>query len=234
MISRLAKDAHLVGLRSSGRSFVTDRALKAERAVITMMKAGIGEGAALARESAVATHLADAGLTEGQADAVRRILLTPDRIVGVQGRQRQDDDAGPCPRTCRERPVMYLAPSPATARVLGREIGMATETLQWFLVRSQSVEAASGIRKPQAEDAPVHAKPGGILPLYAMKFDSCGDGIHRHVDWTACRIRNNLELRWRAGCGVGLERANRLLKRFREISTDCNRPGCHRITSNHA
>ncbi|MCY3981725.1 MAG: hypothetical protein OXF51_08175, partial [Alphaproteobacteria bacterium] len=96
------KDAHLVEatLRRGDRSFVTDHALKAECAVIAMMKAGIGEGAALARESAVATHLADAGLTEGQADAVRRILLTPDRIVGVQGRQRQDDDAGPCPRTC--------------------------------------------------------------------------------------------------------------------------------------
>ena len=81
-ISCLVKDAHLVEarLRNSDRSFVTDRALKAERAVIAMMKAGFREGMALAAGKAVAAHLADAGLTEGQEEAVRTILLTPDRV----------------------------------------------------------------------------------------------------------------------------------------------------------
>ena len=105
-IARLVTDAHLVEapLRRSDRSFVTDRALKAERAVIAAMKAGIGDGMALASERAVAAHLADAGLTEGQEAAVRTILLTPDRVTGVQGpgRDRQDHDAAPCSRACGE------------------------------------------------------------------------------------------------------------------------------------
>ena len=147
-ISCLVKDAHLVEarLRNSDRSFVTDRALKAERAVIAMMKAGIGHGMALAPEKAVAAHLAGAGLTEGQADAVRTILLTPDRTVGVQGRAGTGKTT--MLRHVRElagkRLVMGLAPSTAAARVLGRETGMATETLQWFLARCRAVETGPG------------------------------------------------------------------------------------------
>ena len=147
-ISCLVKDAHLVEarLRNSDRSFVTDRALKAERAVIAMMKAGIGEGMALAAGKAVAAHLAGAGLTEGQEEAVRTILLTPDRVVGVQGRAGTGKTT--MLRQVRElagkRPVMGLAPSTAAARVLGRETGMAAETLQWFLARCRAVETGAG------------------------------------------------------------------------------------------
>ena len=142
-IARLVKDAHLVEapLSRSDRSFVTDRALKAEREVIAAMKTGIGNAAALASDRTVAAHLAVAGLTEGQEEAVRTILLTPDRIVGVQGW------AGTGKTTmlrhvralAGKRLVMGLAPSMAAARVLGRETGMATETLQWFLARCRAV-----------------------------------------------------------------------------------------------
>ena len=162
-ISCLVKDAHLVEarLRNSDRSFVTDRALKAERAVIAMMKAGIGEGMALAHEKAVAAQLAGAGLTEGQADAVRTILLTPDRTVGVQGR------AGTGKTTmlrhvrelAGERPVMGLAPSTAAARVLGRETGMAAETLQWFLARCRAPGSWSGTGVDPGPEAP-GSRPG--------------------------------------------------------------------------
>ena len=147
-ISCLVKDAHLVEarLRNSDRSFVTDRALKAERAVIAMMKTGIGEGMALAAVKAVAARLAGAGLTEGQEEAVRTILLTPDRVVGVQGRAGTGKTT--MLRHVRElagkRLVMGLAPSTAAARVLGRETGMAAETLQWFLARCRAVETGSG------------------------------------------------------------------------------------------
>ena len=146
-IARLVRDAHLVEapLRRSDRSFVTDRALKAERAVIAAMKAGIGDGMALASERAVAAHLADAGLTEGQEAAVRTILLTPDRVTGVQGR------AGTGKTTmlrharalAGKRFVMGLAPSGAAARVLERETGMPAETLQWFLARCRAVDPGS-------------------------------------------------------------------------------------------
>ena len=127
-------------LRRADRAFVTDRALKAERSTIALMKAGIGAGEALAREKDVAAGLDGAGLTEGQGEAVRTILLARDRIVGVQGR------AGTGKTTmlrqvralAGDRPVIGLAPSTAAAAVLGRETGIHTRTLQWFLTRCQA------------------------------------------------------------------------------------------------
>ena len=142
-VAWMVRDGHLVEarLRRSERSFVTDRALKAERSVIATMKAGMGAGRPLAREEAVAAHLAGAGLTEGQEAAVRTVLLASDRTVGVQGRA----GAGKTKmlRQVRElagdRPVIGLAPSAAAARVLQRDSSMHTRTLQWFLTRCQGV-----------------------------------------------------------------------------------------------
>ena len=141
-IAWLVRDGHLIEakLRRADRAFVTDRALKAERSTIAMMKAGIGAGEVLAREKDVAARLAGAGLTEGQEEAVRTILLVHDRVVGVQGR------AGTGKTTmlrqvralAGEKPVFGLAPSTAAAAVLGRETGIHARTLQWFLARCQA------------------------------------------------------------------------------------------------
>ena len=147
-IAWMVRDRHLVEapLRRSDRAFVTDRALKSERKVIAMMKAGIGNGMPLAMEDAIAAHLADAGLTEGQEAAVRTILLTPDRIVGVQGRAGTGKTA--MLRQMREladkRLVVGLAPSAAAARVLEQETDMPARTLQWFLARCRAVDPGSG------------------------------------------------------------------------------------------
>ena len=143
-IAWMVRDRHLVeaGLRRADRAFVTDRALKSERKVIAMMKAGIGAGVPLAMENAVAAHLADAGLTEGQEEAVRTILLTPDRIVGVQGRAGTGKTA--MLRHVRElagnRLAVGLAPSAAAARVLEQETDMPARTLHWFLARCRAVD----------------------------------------------------------------------------------------------
>ena len=141
-VAWMVRDGHLVEarLRRADRAFVTDRALKAERSTIASMKAGIDAGEALARERDVAAGLDGAGLTEGQEEAVRTILLARDRIVGVQGR------AGTGKTTmvrqvaglAGNRPVIGLAPSAAAAAVLGRETGIHARTLQWFLARCQA------------------------------------------------------------------------------------------------
>ena len=141
-IAWLVRDGHLVEatLSRADRAFVTDRALKAERSTIAMMKAGIGAGEALAREKDVAAGLDGAGLTGEQEEAVRTILLARDRIVGVQGR------AGTGKTTmlrqvlalAGNRPVIGLAPSTAAADVLGRETGIHARTLQWFLARCRT------------------------------------------------------------------------------------------------
>ena len=138
-VARMVGDGHLVEARLSraDRAFVTDRALKAERSTIALMKAGIGVGEALAQDEDVAVRLDGAGLTEEQEEAVRTILLARDRIVGVQGR------AGTGKTTmlrqvralAGNRPVIGLAPSAAAADVLGRETGIHARTLQWFLAR---------------------------------------------------------------------------------------------------
>ena len=144
----MIRDAHLVEakLSRSDRAFVTDWALRAERSVIAMMRSGLGAGTPLAREEEVAAHLAGAGLTEGQGDAVRTALLARDRIVGVQGR------AGTGKTTmlryvralAGDRSVLGLAPSASAAGVLARETGLHARTLQWFLARFGAADNGPG------------------------------------------------------------------------------------------
>ncbi len=138
-IDRLRRDGHLVdAIRSrGGPSLVTDRALKAEREVVRRMKEGVGATAAIVPAEAVEQKLAGATLTPGQQEALRLILGEGDSIVGVQG------FAGTGKTTMlREvvdlagaETIVGLAPSSSAARTLAREAGIATRTLQGFLVR---------------------------------------------------------------------------------------------------
>ena len=138
-IGMLVRDAHLVeaDLRRTDRAFVTDRALKAERAVLSMMREGMGAGEPLCGRAEVEAHLAGAGLTDDQADAVRTVLLTEDRVVGVQGRAGTGKTGmlAHVRALAGGRFVLGLAPSSAAAATLARETGMHARTLQWFLAR---------------------------------------------------------------------------------------------------
>ena len=147
-VAWMVRDGHLVeaSLSRADRAFVTERTLKAERRVIAAMKAGIGAAGPLAERERVEAHLAGAGLTPGQAEAVRTILLAPDRIVGVQGRAGTGKTT--MLRHVRELaaggPVIGLAPSAAAARVLERETDIQARTLQWFLTRCRGAAANGG------------------------------------------------------------------------------------------
>ncbi len=138
-IDQLRRDGHLVdAIRSrGGPSLVTDRALRAEREVVRRMKEGTGTVQAIVPDRAVEKKLEGSTLTAGQQEALRLILGEGDAVVGVQG------FAGTGKTTMlREvaalagtQNVIGLAPSSSAARTLGREAGIATRTLQWFLTR---------------------------------------------------------------------------------------------------
>ena len=134
-IGRLEKDGHLV--RTKTGDFTTRRTLRAEKEIIARMRKGRGRAKVLADPVTVARHLDATSLTEGQRNAVGRILLSNDSVIGVQGfagtgKTRMLDEIV---RLAGDRPVFGLAPSSAAARVLEVGIGTTTATLQWLLAR---------------------------------------------------------------------------------------------------
>ncbi|MDE0047716.1 MAG: relaxase domain-containing protein, partial [bacterium] len=143
-IARMREEGHLVEAikARSDLAFVTDRAVKAERAVVRWMKKesdAAGDFGIDAGE--VARHLDAGSLNAGQRDAVTTLLLSSNHVVGVQGH------AGTGKTTMLREVVelvgaeriVALAPSSSAARTLQRETGLGTKTLQWFLTRYRDV-----------------------------------------------------------------------------------------------
>ncbi len=154
-IDRLVAEGALIETpaRGSDRSFVTDRAVKAERRILERHRHGVGSARALVPQAAVEARLAGTRLTRGQADAVRTILLAEDRVVGVQGHAGTGKTT--MLRTVAEcvgtQAVAGLAPSSAAARVLEKEAGIASRTLQWFLVRHRDLSDPGSLRRARED-----------------------------------------------------------------------------------
>ncbi|MDE0435557.1 MAG: relaxase domain-containing protein, partial [Bryobacterales bacterium] len=138
-IARLVRDGELIEAERRGmdRAFVTDRAVKAERQVLASMRAGRGKGMALAGADAVEARLGASRLTQGQREAVRAVLLSKDLVIGVQGHAGSGKTTmlSEAKELLGDRTIQGLAPSAAAARVLAREAGIPTRTLQYFLTR---------------------------------------------------------------------------------------------------
>ncbi len=154
-VARLVRSGELVETESRGadRAFVTDRAVKTERRMLAAMRAERGEGRAEADPDTVAARLRESGLTEGQQQAVRTILLSRDRIVGVQGHAGSGKTT--MLRTVTDllggRTIMGLAPSASAARVLAREADIPSRTLQWFLTRHGDLTDPARLARARAE-----------------------------------------------------------------------------------
>ncbi|WP_419740829.1 MobF family relaxase [Ruegeria sp.] len=134
-IERLRRDRHLVDTKSG--DLTTRQTLRAERDVIAALRAGQGRAASLADDQTLRARLEATSLTAGQRDAVRTIVMSEDRLVGVQGfagtgKTRMLREVV---RLAGDRPVIGLAPSSAAARILALEAGIGTTTLQWMLAR---------------------------------------------------------------------------------------------------
>ena len=142
-LDRLKRDGHLVDAVRRGLSpcLVTGRALQAEREIVRRMRAARDAGHPLADAARVETALAKSGLTEGQRDAVRTVLLGETRIAGVQGYAGTGKTAmlRAVGQLAGDRRVIALAPSAAAVRALRRESGLPARTLQGFLSRYRDV-----------------------------------------------------------------------------------------------
>ena len=154
-IARLVRDGELIEVERRGmdRAFVTDRAVKAERHVLASMRAGRGKGTALAGADAVEARLEPSRLTRGQREAVRTVLLSNDLVIGVQGHAGSGKTTmlSEVKELLGERKIQGLAPSAVAARVLAREAGIPTRTLQYFLTRFGDLSDPERLARARAE-----------------------------------------------------------------------------------
>ena len=154
-IARLARDGHLVrtSRRGTDVAFVTERALRAERAIVAWMREGAETREALIEHDALEALLGTARLTEGQRDAVRTIVRSRHRLVGVQGSAGVGKTTmlRTAARCTGERRLLGLAPSTGATRVLERETGIETATLQWFLARYGELADAKQLAEARRE-----------------------------------------------------------------------------------
>ena len=144
-VTRLEKAGalHAANLPVPGQSLTTDKAIADERETVALMRAGRDRGAATMRGRAVDKALRNGPLTAGQKDAVKLILSTKDRTVGVQGYA----GTGKTAMLNRARALLEkrgfevrgLAPSASAARTLAAEARIESETLQRFLARNAGV-----------------------------------------------------------------------------------------------
>ena len=141
----LRRDKHLLPAirRGVGEAWTTARAVNAELEVRRRTLRGAGAVKPLARRPVSDEALA--GLSEGQREAVRSIVESRDRVLGVQGHAGSGKTAmlRRAVSGMGGRRVLGLAPSASAARTLSRETGLACRTLQWFLTRCR--EVADGV-----------------------------------------------------------------------------------------
>ena len=132
-----------MGPRETG--FTTDRLIKAEREIIDSWNASQNGSKRVIAERTVNRHLEGTRLTDGQQAAVRTILESRDRIVGVQGYAGSGKTT--MLSTMRElaegaakrHKLVGLAPSASAAGTLERESGIESHTLQHFLAKYSAI-----------------------------------------------------------------------------------------------
>ncbi len=140
---RMRADGHLIAgvRRGIGASFVTDRTVRAQQEVIAGMMQGIGVAAPMMSAAGLEAQMAGAGLTLSQRDAVRIIVTSRDRVVGVQiyAGIGKTDMLRQVTALTPGRLIIGLASSTGAMRTLSRETGIVCRTLQGFLKRHRDV-----------------------------------------------------------------------------------------------
>ena len=137
------KRLHRAPALENGDGMTTDKALADERESIGLMREGRHRERPIMRGWIVQGRLHRGPLTEGQKAAVKLILSSKDRVIGVQGY------AGTGKTTMLRRAralaekkgytMIGLAPSASAVKTLAAEAGIESETLQRFLARNAGV-----------------------------------------------------------------------------------------------
>ncbi|MDE0419151.1 MAG: relaxase domain-containing protein, partial [bacterium] len=185
-IAKLVADGHLVEARAhrSDLAFVTDRAVKAEKAVLAWMKDYRTDYGLEIPPEAVDIALDASPLNTGQRAAVRMLLLPGSRLVGVQGHAGTGKTAmlSEVVALAGEENVIGLAPSSSAALTLGRETGLCTRTLQWLLTRYRDV--GDGTADDDAIEGARAALSGRLLVVDEASLVSMGqmDALLRIAD----------------------------------------------------
>ncbi len=153
---------HAAPALHAGDGLTTDKALADERETIGLMQGGQDRSPVVMRSWMASARLHKGPLTEGQKQAVKLILSSKDRVVGVQGY------AGTGKTTMLNRAralaeknsyrMMGLAPSASAVKTLATEAGIESETLQRFLARNAGVAEGRLTKKGEKEMRAAFAK----------------------------------------------------------------------------
>ena len=156
-VARLEKEGalHACRLPLRGESLTTDLTVANEKETIALMERGQGVSRPVMRSWIAGPLLHNGRLTVGQKEAVKTMLSSRDRVVGVQGY------AGTGKTTMLDRAralaakrgyrTIGVAPSASAARTLAAEAGIETETLQRFLARNAGIAEGRLTRKGARE-----------------------------------------------------------------------------------
>ena len=150
-IARLVREGKLVEAerRGADRAFVTDRAIRAERRILAVMRAGRNQGRTFADAPSVEARLSRTSLTEGQRAAVTAIAGAPDWLIGIQGHAGSGKTT--MLRAAAALPGMPklhgFAPSSAAVRELAQGAGIEARTLQWLLTRFDDLSDAERLAR---------------------------------------------------------------------------------------
>ena len=149
-IAALERDGGLHAARGldHGRHWTTDAAMARESETIALMRADQGAERTIMRGWIAETKLRKGRLNEGQKEAVKMVLASKDRVIGVQGYA----GTGKTTMLTRLRVLagsrgyraLGLAPSASAANTLGNESRIESETLQRFLARHAGIVEGRG------------------------------------------------------------------------------------------
>ena len=163
-VEALERDGRLHGAigPEHGRHWATEAAVALEWETVGLMRAGKDAGERVMRRWVATTKLHRGRLNEGQKEAVRTVLSTKDRVVGVQGyagtgKTAMLDRFRVLAESAGYR-VAGLAPSASAARTLGQESGIRSETLQRFLARHAGFAEGRGTARSLRDMRKTHAK----------------------------------------------------------------------------